>query len=238
MISSVNLQDVKEKLYKLLEGTVWDEKLRAFLLGTEMEKVLDTLLKEAMDGKRFTPPIKYLFRAFETCPFDKVDVVIIGQDPYPQLDIADGIAFSCSRQDKTEVSLRYMFNAIKDTVPQEYQDPNPTNDLKRWADQGVLLLNSGFTTTIGKPGTHQLLWRPFLVSVLDALVWNKPGITYVFLGKKAQDYMDLIPDNNCKVAASHPAAAGYTGSKTWDCDDMFNKINDCLAAQGKPKIIW
>ena len=237
MISSVNLQDVKEKLYDKIGDSGWRDKLKSYLLGTEMDKILEYLLKEANDCKRFTPPMKYLFRAFEVCPFDKTEVVIIGQDPYPQLDVADGLAFSCSRKDKIEVSLQYILDAIKQTVPKELQDPNPTSDLKRWADQGILLLNSGFTTTIGKPGTHQLLWKPFLVTLLDSLVWNKPGIIYVFLGKKAQEYMDLIPENNCKIAVTHPASASYSGTK-WDCQDLFNKVNKCLEAQQKPKIIW
>lgn len=237
MISSVNLQDVKEKLYDKIGDSGWKDKLKSYLLGTDMDKILEYLLKEANDGKRFTPPMKYLFRAFEVCPFDKTDVVIIGQDPYPQLDVADGLAFSCSRKDKAEVSFGHMKEAIVRSVPEEFRDPNPSNDLKRWADQGVLLLNSAFTTTIGKPGTHQLLWRPFLINVLDSLVWNRPGIIYVFLGKKAQEYMDLIPENNCKIAVTHPASAAYSGT-LWDCDDLFNKINSCLESQSKPKIIW
>jgi uracil-DNA glycosylase len=237
MISSVNLQDVKEKLYTKLEISGWDEKLRSFLLGDEMDKILGVLLKDAMDGKRFTPPVKYVFRAFEECFYDKVNVVIIGQDPYPQIEVADGIAFSCSIKDKTEVSLQHIFKAIKESVPEDCKDQNPTNNLDRWAKQGVLLLNSAFTCTIGKPGTHQLLWRPFLVNVLDALIWNKPDTIYVFLGKKAQEYMDLIPDISCKIAIEHPAAAAYKGA-IWNYGDVFNKINDCLALQNKPKIIW
>lgn len=237
MISSVNLQDVKQKLYKKLEISGWDDKLRSFLLGSEMDKILDVLLKEAMDSKRFTPPMKHIFRAFEECPYDKVNVVIIGQDPYPQIETADGLAFSCSIKDKPEVSLQHIFKAIKESVPEELQDSNPTNNLDRWAKQGVLLLNSAFTCTIGKPGTHYLLWRPFLINVIDSMMWSKPDIVYVFLGKKAQDYMDLIPDTGCKIAVEHPAAAAYKGS-IWDHGDMFNKINECLDMQGKPKIIW
>jgi uracil-DNA glycosylase len=237
MISSVNLQDVKQKLYKKLEISGWDDKLRSFLLGSEMDKILDTLLKEAMDSKRFTPPMKHIFRAFEECPYDKVNVVIIGQDPYPQIETADGLAFSCSIKDKPEVSLQHIFKAIKESVPEELQDPNPTNNLDRWTRQGVLLLNSAFTCTIGKPGTHYLLWRPFLINVIDSMMWSKPDVVYVFLGKKAQDYMDLIPDTGCKIAVEHPAAAAYKGS-IWDYGDMFNKINECLELQGKPKITW
>jgi uracil DNA glycosylase len=80
MISFLNLQEVKQKLYSKLESGQWNDKLKTFLLGQDIDKVLETLLQEAMDGKRFTPPLKYVFRAFEECPFDKTKVVIIGQD--------------------------------------------------------------------------------------------------------------------------------------------------------------
>lgn len=236
MISSVNLQEVKEKLYSKLSGSGWDSKLRSYLLGTEMDTVLEILLSEAQDGKRFTPPVKYFFNALEKCPFENTRVVFIGQDPYPQINTADGIAFSCSIKDKPEVSLKYIMDAIDKTVPPEFIDVR-TNDLSRWADQGILMLNTALTTTIGKPGTHQLLWRSFMVTLLDALIWNKPGLIYVFLGKKAQEYMDLIPDNNYKIAVNHPASAAYTG-QVWDCEDMFNRVNAYLEIQEQPKIIW
>lgn len=237
MISYVNLQEVKEKLYLKLESGKWNEKLKTFLLSQDIDKILEALLKESMDGKRFTPPLKYVFRAFEECPFDKTSVVLIGQDPYPQIETADGLAFSCSIKDKPEVSLMHIFKGIKDSVKVEFQDPNPTNDLKRWADQGVLLLNSALTTTIGKPGTHQLLWKPFLVHVLDSLIWSNLDVIYVFMGKKAQEYMDLIPDNNCKIAVEHPAAASYRNEE-WIHEDMFNRINECLLLQNKKPILW
>ena len=237
MISFLNLQEVKEKLYSKLEPGQWNDKLKTFLLGQDIEKVLETLLQEAMDGKRFTPPLKYVFRAFEECPFDKTRVVLIGQDPYPQIETADGLAFSCSIKDKPEVSLQQIFKAIRESVPEQYTDQNPTNNLDRWAKQGVLLLNSALTTTIGKPGTHQLLWKPLIIHVLDSLIWSDMDIIYVFMGKKAQEYMDLIPDNNCKIAVEHPAAASYR-KEEWIYNDMFNKINECLLLQNKTPIIW
>jgi uracil-DNA glycosylase len=199
-----------------------------------MDTILSTLLNEAMDNKRFTPKVKDLFRSFETCEFDKTKVVIIGQDPYPQQDVADGIAFSCSYTGKPEASLRYIFDSIKKTTNIESTDC----DLKRWSNQGVLLLNTAFTTTIGKPGSHQLLWRPFTVAVLDALIWNNPNLIYVFMGKQAQQLADLIPDNNYKISVMHPASAAYNYQKDWDCGDMWNKINEYLVKQNKTKIEW
>jgi uracil-DNA glycosylase len=232
-MEGINLQEIRDKLYAKLKDNGWGPQTVNFIMTSDFESILSFLLRDAQDGKRFTPPIKHLFRAFETCPFDNVNVVIIGQDPYPQINVADGIAFSCGIQGKIEKSLEYMYKSIQETTGIECTEPS----LDRWSSQGVLLLNSALTTTIGKPGTHQLLWRPFLVNVLDALIWNKPDTIYVFLGKKAQEYMDLIPDISCKIAIEHPAAAAYKGA-IWNYGDVFNKVNDCLALQNKPKIIW
>ena len=234
MLQNVNLQEVKEKLYIKLKESGWSEYVKTFVLSSEMDTILETLLSDAMDNKRFTPKVKDLFKAFEMCSFDDVNVVFIGQDPYPQEGVADGIAFSCSNTGKPEASLRYIFDSIKTTTGVETSDV----DLARWSKQGVLLLNSAFTTTIGKPGSHQLLWKPFTVAILDALVWNKPNLIYVFLGKQAQTYGDLIPSNNYKYFRSHPASAAYMKQPNWDCDDIWNKINKSLEEQNKPKIQW
>jgi uracil-DNA glycosylase len=233
-MEEVNLQEVKDKLYEKLKANGWGPQLINFIMTSDFDDILSFLLREAQDGKRFTPKVKHLFKAFEVCPFDKVNVVIIGQDPYPQINVADGIAFSCSNFGKIEKSLDYMFKSIDKTTGSVNNDP----DLTRWSNQGVLLLNSALTTTISKPGTHQLLWKPFLAYVLDYLVWNKPNLIYVFLGKKAQDFADLIPDNNYKIMVSHPASAAYNEEAEWDCNDMWNKINKYLEQDGKPRISW
>lgn len=234
MLQNVNLQEVKEKLYVKLKESGWSEYIKTFVLSSEMDTILETLLSDAMDNKRFTPKVKDLFKAFEMCPFDDVNVVIVGQDPYPQEGVADGIAFSCGYTGRPEASLRYIFDSIKSTTGIDSSDA----DLSRWSKQGVLLINTAFTTTIGKPGSHQLLWKPFTVAILDALVWNKPNLIYVFLGKQAQAYADLVPSNNYKYFRSHPASAAYMKQSKWDCDDIWNKINKSLEEQNKPKIEW
>jgi uracil-DNA glycosylase len=236
MLETVNLQEVKDKLYEKMKASGWGQYLRTFMTSSDMEKILERLLHEAKDNKRFTPTIKDIFRAFHECPFDKVNVVFIGQDPYPQMGVADGLAFSCSYRKKVELSLKYMNDSIKETYDPNYDTDR--NDLLPWTKQGVLLLNSAFTTTIGKPGTHQLLWRPFLVSVIDALIWNNPNLIYVFIGKQAQQYADLIPDSNYKIMVSHPASVAYSSLAKWDCENLWSRVNEYLEKQNKPKIIW
>lgn len=234
-MQEVNLQEIQDKLYEKLKVSGWGPATVNFVASSDFLSILKTLLKESQDGKRFTPQVKNLFRAFEECPYDNLKVIIIGQDPYPGIGIADGIAFSCSNTGRIEKSLEYMIQSIKDTVDPNYEGDA---DLKHWSNQGVLLLNCALTVTNNKPGAHQLLWKPFTTQLLDYLIWNKQGLIYVFLGKKAAEYADLIPDNHYKLILSHPASAGYNQEETWDCGDMWNKINEELTKNNLENVSW
>jgi uracil-DNA glycosylase len=237
ILNTVDLELVKNKLYEKLKPSGWGDKLKTFIMSNDFDKILRHLLAEARDGKRFTPPLKYIFRAFEECPYDKLKVVVLGQDPYPGAEIADGIAFSCSLKGKPEASLRYMLKEVEDTVyPLEGYTWNP--DLKHWSNQGVLLLNTAFTTTMGKVGQHYILWQPFLSFLLDILTFQNPGLVYVFLGKKSQEWAESIPDNNWKLFASHPASAAYQDLESWDSGGVFNKVNKILKDNYNQEIIW
>jgi uracil-DNA glycosylase len=234
MLDKVNIQEVQDKLYDKMKESGWADKLKTFLVSNDMTKILNTLLKEAQDNKRFTPQIKDVFNAFIACPYDNTRVVLMGQDPYPVIGQADGLAFSCSKG-TIQKSLAYIQDSIKKTAVPGYIGEK---DLTCWADQGILLLNTALTTTINKPSSHQMLWRSFTAQVIDSLIWEKPGLIYVFMGKKAQDFADLVPDNNYKIMVSHPASAAYGNLDEWDCEDVWNKINKYLEQDGKQRISW
>lgn len=126
-----------------------------------------------------------------------------------------------------------MYDSIERTTNQEI-DRSP--DLTKWANQGILMLNSALTTTIGKPGSHQEIWKPFTAALIDHLIWSRQEMIFVFLGKRAQEYAEMIPDNFYKIFATHPASAAYTGQAEWDCNDLWNKINNQLEKNGQKKI--
>ena len=234
----VNTVEIAQKLYDKLKGTGWDEALRTYLLGDSFQTLLNELVKLRNEGKRITPPLKNVFRAFEECPVNTVKVVMIGQDPYPQFGVADGIAFSCGNTNYPEASLRYMLKEINLTVPQEQKDPVQSADLKRWSNQGVLMLNCALTTNIGEIGKHYELWSDFIAFVLDYLAWNNQGIVYVMLGKKAQEWDDFIYDSNVKIHVSHPASAAYNKQSRWESNNLFNQINESLISTNQTWITW
>lgn len=238
MTEQINLEEIKLKLIERLRTSSWADKLKGFLQSSDFDKVLAELYRLREDGKRFTPPLKQVFRAFEECPYDKLKVIIIGQDPYPYINVADGLAFSCSMTDKVQPSLRNMFEAIEKTVYQEfptYQDPN----LVRWANQGVLLLNSALTCQVDKIGSHYNVWKEFIAYTMDILNYTDSGLIFVLMGKQAQELESMIGEHHHIIKVSHPASAAYTKT-VWDCGDMFNACNTIIEGQNGPtfKINW
>lgn len=238
MTQTVDLAEIKCKLIEKLTPSGWATKLRGFIQSSDFDKILEGLLQERDAGKRFTPPLKYTFRAFEECPEKDLKIVMIGQDPYPHFGVADGIAFSCGLTGKPQPSLKNMFEAIEETVFQGYpshQDP----DLTRWSKQGVLLLNTALTTQVDKVGTHYDIWKDFIMYVLDMLSLTNSGLIFMLLGAKAQELESVIGQNHYILKASHPASAAYTKT-TWDCNDIFNKANEILEKNNGPqyKIQW
>ena len=228
MEQTINLVEIKEKLIEKLKLSGWANKLKGFIQSSDFDKILQTLYNEREDGKRFTPPLKDVFRAFEQCPEKDLKIVFIGQDPYPQLGVADGMAFSCGVTMKPQPSLRNMFEAIEETVYQgfpTYQDPN----LTRWANQGVLLLNTALTCQVDKIGSHYSIWNEFVMYVFDMLNFTNSGLIFVLLGAKAQELESIIGPNHYILKASHPASAAYTKT-TWDCKNIFLRANEIIEA--------
>lgn len=238
MTEQINLEEVKCKLVERLQPSGWASKLRGFIQSSDFDKILDTLYKLRENGKRFTPPLKQVFRAFEECPHDKLKVIMIGQDPYLHFGVADGLAFSCSNTGKPQPSLKNMFEAIEKTVYEEfptYQDPN----LTRWANQGVLLLNSALTCQVDKVGSHYAIWQDFIAYTMDILNYTDSGLIFVLMGKQAQELESMIGDHHHIIKVSHPASAAYTKT-VWDCGNLFNQCNKIINGLNGPsfKINW
>jgi uracil-DNA glycosylase len=236
---SIDLKDIKSKLYESLKESGWHNVLKGFLLSEDFDKILHALKDEVDDNKRFTPPLKQVFRAFQQCPLDSLKVIFVGQDPYPQMGVADGISFSCSNTMKKEASLRYIHNAVSKTVYDGKVLPKDLSaDLTPWANQGLLMLNTSLTTEIGKIGKHFSIWEPFTAYLFDMLSSMDKELIWVFLGKKAEEYSEMVSDNHVKIVTSHPASAAYQKLQEWDCNDVFNKINAKLSENNQKIISW
>ena len=234
MSNILNIDEYKQKIFTKLEPSGWGRVLKPFIFSIEFEKILTQLHENSLNGKRFTPPLKDVFRAFEECPYDELKVVIVGQDPYPQLGVADGIAFSCGKSEKEQPSLRFIHDEIEKLYPNGYERPL---DLSKWSRQGIILMNTAFTTEVGKIGQHYEMWSPMVAYIFDYLKNFNPGLVYVYMGKKAHEWADMCGENCTKFMVSHPASAAYNGSK-WDSKDVFKEVKDTVYHLYGYKIIW
>lgn len=204
----------------------------------EVIKVL-TYLSGLPEFPPVYPKASEIFRAFELCNYDDLKVVMIGQDPYPQKDIATGILFG---NRKGTINLSPSLELIKENVI-DYTKPtimNPINfdiTLESWAKQGILMLNSALTVEANKVGSHTMLWRPFISSLLSELSDKKMGIFYVLFGETAKTFKPYInAELNWIFEYKHPAYYARLGTKS--DYDVFEKINNILLNSNNIKINW
>ena len=161
------------------------------------------------------PSIKDVFKAFKLCPYNNCRVVFIGQDPYPQRGVAQGVLFGNS-SDTPENKLSPSLQIIKESVinfeiPHNLITFDPT--LESWAKQGILMINSALTTEVGKIGVHMMKWRPFMIALLKQMSMINPGIIYVLFGSQAQILEPYISKNNYVLKIEHPAYFARTNKK-------------------------
>ena len=179
----------------------------------ELESVLSKLEPE-YKRKPICPAQSNVFKAFEVCPYDNLKVVMLGQDPFPQKGVATGILFGNkegTRDEDLSPSLQIIKEAaINFEIPHNCIIFDPT--LESWAKQGILMINSALTVEMNKIGSHVMLWRPFIVSLLKNLSDNETGIIYVLFGKQAQTFKPYINKQlNTVLEENHPAYFARTG---------------------------
>ena len=232
-----NLIILKDNLKKDIESSGWADVLFPYIDSKLYDDLTDSLVSLVEQGKRFTPKFKDIFNAFKECKYDDLKVVIVGQDPYPKLGVADGIAFSCSNTMEQQPSLKFILDEVNRTVYDgvgQSHDP----DLKRWANQGVLMLNTALTTTVGKVGQHYPIWKPFLAYLFDYLTFGHTGLIYIYMGKQAHEWKDTVHDMNYKFLISHPASAVYNKGQKWDCKNVFADVQKILKDNNNFSLIW
>lgn len=191
--------------------------------------------KEYLETKVYPAP-KHIFRAFDLCPFEKVKVVILGQDPYHGERQANGLAFAVDEKESVPPSLKNIFKEIESDLgkPLVHVD----GDLSRWAQQGVLLLNATLTVRAHTAGSHQEKgWEQFTDAVIRALSEERTGLVFMLWGNYAKTKGAHIDrSKHLVLEASHPspfsAASGFFGCK------HFSRANEYLISHGETPIDW
>ena len=209
------------------------------ILSEEFSKPYFTDLVEFVRAEyaagEVSPKGRDIFRAFDKCPFDKLKVVIIGQDPYHGVGQANGLCFSVGEGVPFPPSLQNIFKEVNTDTGA----PIPTSgNLDRWAEQGVLLLNAVLTVRAHQAASHAGRgWEQFTDAVVRAIATRKQGVVYMLWGSYAQRKGAIAdPNNNLILKSVHPSPlSSYRGF--FGCRH-FSKANDYLASVGREQIVW
>lgn len=193
------------------------------------------LIKEKQDGQTVYPPGNLIFNAFNLMPFDKVRVVILGQDPYHGAGQAHGLSFSVPDGVKVPPSLKNIYKEINDDLG---LDIPTTGNLEPWAKQGVFLLNATLTVRAKTANSHKDSgWGKFTEAVIRKLSEHREGLVFLLWGRFAQGKAAHIDaSKHCILESAHPspfsARNGFFGNK------HFSKTNEYLEGQGLTPIDW
>ena len=199
-------------------------------------QIVTFLKTEKAAGKIIYPPGPLIFNAFNQTSFDKVKVVILGQDPYHGAGQAHGLSFSVPNGIKPPPSLVNIFKEIETDIG--IAMPLAYGNLTRWAEQGVLLLNAALTVRANEPNSHAKIgWLDFTDSVIQKISDEKKGVVFLLWGKFAQEKQVLVDETKHHVLkAAHPspfsANNGFFGCK------HFSKTNNFLVKEGLEPIDW
>ena len=220
--------DVKiEESWKKVLQKEFDEKYFSDLVN---------FVKDEYQSSTVYPPAKFIFNAFNLTPFDKVKLVILGQDPYHGENQANGLAFSVNDEVKIPPSLLNIYKEIEKDLGQK--SINKNGNLENWAKQGVLMLNATLTVKANMAGSHQNKgWEKFTDAVIKILSEQKENLVFILWGNYAQKKGAVIDESkHLVIKSAHPsplsAHNGFFGSKP------FSQANTYLIFNNKESIIW
>jgi uracil-DNA glycosylase len=214
----------------------WKQALKQEFSKPYFQQVVTFLKTEKLQKKIIYPPGSLIFNAFDQTPFEKVKVVLLGQDPYHGPGQAHGLCFSVADGVQPPPSLINIYKEIEADIGVG-MSPRYGN-LTKWAQQGVLLLNAFLTVRANEPASHSKIgWEEFTNAVIKKISDEKKGVVFLLWGKFAQEKQVLIDETKHHVLkAAHPspfsADKGFFGCK------HFSKTNELLMLQGLEPIDW
>lgn len=209
-------------------------------IGAEFEKPYFSMLTDFVRHEYTTttcyPPGSLIFNAFNLCPFDRVKVVIIGQDPYHEPGQAQGLSFSVPEGVPFPPSLQNIFKEIQFDLGKPIP---PTGDLTRWAEQGVLLLNATLTVRAHQAASHQRHgWEQFTDAAIRALNAERENLVFILWGGYARSKAQLIDRSRHLVLESvHPSPLSANRGG-WFGNHHFSQCNAYLREHGEQEIDW
>lgn len=221
---------IKEKL-----SDSWYEMLKEEFNKEYMKRLAGVLAKER---KNYTiyPPSEDIFRAYRLTPFTDVKVVILGEEPYHTLNVADGLSFSTPNAGYEPPQLTTIFEELENEF--NILNLQQNTDLSRWAKQGVFLLNMSLSVRENEPNSHQFIgWKEFTTKTIELLNLSPPPIVFMLWGREAHRYLKLIDtDHHLVLTASYPSPS--LAHHSFNGCNHFVEANEFLASNKMHTIDW
>lgn len=213
----------------------WRAQLKGELSKPYFQQLQEFVARERREFEVY-PSEADTFQALKLTPFRNVNVLLLGQDPYPGPNQAHGLCFSVKTEVRIPASLRNIFTELKNDV-EGFSVPN-NGFLAGWAEQGILMLNTVLTVRAGQIGSHRGKgWETFTDAIIERVNEKADRVVFVLWGKDAQSKVKLIDaSRHVILKAAHPsplaASHGFFGKRP------FSSINKALSEAGKPEINW
>lgn len=243
----LNKDDEKNlKFYPTYESFIdkletWKEPLKQFISppNNSIMKSIYTFVKKEYSSKTIFPPKDLIFNAFSKTSWDKVKVVIIGQDPYPNPGDAMGLSFSVPKTQNIPGSLRNIYKCLEKDNKIKFIRPKH-GDLEAWAEQGVFMLNATLTVECKKANSHQKKsnWSKFTDFVIKQISLQKKNIVFLLWGNFAINKSSLIDTNKHLIIKNiHPSPLAQNKGDFTN-SQQFSETNDYLIKNGIEPINW
>jgi len=215
----------------------WFKALQEELKKPYIIKLKKFLRSEQEKGNVVFPPSNLVFNAFLHTPYEKVKVVIVGQDPYHGINQAHGLCFSVQKGIPPPPSLKNIYKEMKEDLG---LPPASHGCLEKWSKQGVLMLNATLTVRAGQPKSHYGQgWETFTDAVIKKLCTRKDPLVFILWGKsakeKCENIFNLIEHSHAVLTSAHPSP--YSATNFFGCHH-FSKTNELLQKWGKQPIDW
>jgi len=237
IIGKINIDDIKYlsinkyNMNDLQYHPSWSIIFNDIRIKNELNNVFNALNK--LDSINILPEKKDMFNAFIYTEFPP-KVVILGQDPYFNKGEANGLSFSVNDGIKIPPSLNNIYKELVNDIPY-FKIPSSGN-LTKWAKEGVLLLNSSLSVTLGKPNSHVDIWKKFTEHLITIICEKANNMVFILWGRNSKEKKSFISSSNCILESPHPsplsASTGFFGCK------HFSKCNQYLKSHGREEINW
>lgn len=228
-----------EEYKKLVErvGPSWASNLSMMeLFGSEQVKEIGKRVAQSRRALKVYPEPANVFRAFRETPLDKVSVVIMGQDPYNDMDgQATGLAMDCGK--RVSPTIQKILEQYDKEYPSHFNTELMNGHLLPWAQQGVLLLNAALTVEKGNPKSHLKIWKPFTRKIVNILMYDYNPKVFVALGDFGLQIIGKVTPPHVLLSYEHPVRASYE-QREWKAGNFFHEINKHLRFMGREEINW